>query len=93
VDIEGAALVILLGDENTIFFEEEDSMSLEIGDPCPKVNHESKCNTTFPVTCLLFDQPDDETVYACNGTVIGRLFLDFVPEPPVVLANGTDNLI
>lgn len=76
---DGAAFVFLLGDEDTVFVK-EGSASLGMGDPCTKIEHENKCNTTLPATCLLFDEFVDETIYACNGTVVGSLFLDFADD-------------
>ena len=88
-DRDGAAFVFLLGDENTVFIDGGDSTTLAVGDSCSKLPHNNRCNTTFPATCLFFDDFADETILACNGTVVGSLSLEFVegetdntPVPP-----------
>lgn len=80
VGLNGATFLFLLGDDNTTFFE-SGLASLALGDPCSEAYYRNKCNTTFPAACFVFDEPVDETIYVCNGTVVGRLFLDFVPLP------------
>ena len=91
VGLDGAAFVFLLGDGNISFFE-EDATPFALGDPCSEAYYKNECNTTFPAACFVVDEPVDETVYVCNGTVVGRLFLDFVPEQ-TASTNSTDIFI
>eukprot|EP00977_Amphora_coffeiformis_P028789 scaffold37094_cov122-Amphora_coffeaeformis.AAC.1 len=86
VGLDGAALMLLLGDDNTTFFDlptwfkflPTAPPSFRPGDPCPKI-YNGVYPTAFPVTPLLFEDPSDNIIFACNGTIIGRLFLYYVP--------------
>lgn len=52
--------------------------AFELGDPCPKI-YSGLYPSAFSVTPLLVEGPFNDTVYACDDTVIGRLFLEYIP--------------
>ena len=92
VGVDGATLLLFVGDEDVLFFQDRDELDLELGVTCSTSNHSNACNTTFPVTCLIFENATDDTIYACDGNVTGRVFLEYVPVLISTDASG-DNLI
>ena len=89
-----ATLLLFVGDEYVSFVRDSQESELELGDPCVATSHHlNACNTTFPVTCLLFEDAMDGTIYACNGNVTGRVFLEFDKDlvPPRDVPYGSTN--
>ena len=80
--LDGTLIMLLVGDESTIFFSQtSDNPERKIGSPCPKTKvplATNLCDPSSPVSCLKFDDPLDKVVYACNGTITGSVYLDYV---------------
>lgn len=90
VGLNGTALVLIWTSDNVNLFtrnpvpSSSDVFVHDIGNACPPALTVKPAlyQGSFPVTLLRFDGNDgngDKTVYACNGTVVKRMYVDYVP--------------
>ena len=79
VGLNSTAFLLMMEFEQTSFFSSR-LVQRQIGSECPDYVDVKMFPTALPLHVFKVDGPEDEDIYACtNGTVSGRMFLDYVP--------------